>query len=191
MGTAVEIRDIKIINQCLEVQRGVVACFFPFSVWLFLCLHLLLYFSLFFPSIAHFVFCTFSGGSVGSEPRSKSGFKCSHTRGYTAGTIPPSHLALKVEDIVCVCICVWRVCVSVGAISHQFIARLFCCNLLMDHLWGVICIMQKLGVLTPLKTDSFNSPHASPLLPLSCLCCCAEGGKRGRTKTRFLSYRWS
>lgn len=32
-----EIRDIKIINQCLEVQGGVVACLFSFSLSLSLC----------------------------------------------------------------------------------------------------------------------------------------------------------
>jgi len=173
MGAAVEIRDIKIINQCLEVQRGVVACF-SLSVCLSLRLRLLLllYFSLRL-LVAHFVFCALSGGSIRSESRSqssKSGFKCSHTQAWPTGTIPPSHLTLKVEDTLC--ICVWCICLHMSsrAVSRQLIAQLSCCNLLMDHHWGVICIMQKLGVLTPLKTDSFNPLYASPLLCISCLC---------------------
>lgn len=40
----------------------------------------------------------------------------------------------------------------------------------MDHLWGVICVMQKWGVLTPLTTDGFNPLYASPLPLLSCVC---------------------
>lgn len=45
MGAAVEIRDIKIINQCLEVQGAVVTCLF--SVCLSPYVHLLLCSSLF------------------------------------------------------------------------------------------------------------------------------------------------
>lgn len=36
MGAAVEIRDIKIINQCLEVQGGVVTCLFSASLSMFI-----------------------------------------------------------------------------------------------------------------------------------------------------------
>lgn len=70
----------------------------------------------------------------GSEPTSqysKSGFKCSHTHVRPTGTIPTSHLAVKVEDTVFALRCV---CVSAAATSRQLIAQLCCCNLLMDHL---------------------------------------------------------
>lgn len=145
----------------------------------FLCLPLslslsvdpLLYFSPFL-SLTHFVVGAFTGGSKGSKPRSqstKSGFKCSHTWVCPIGTSPTSHLAAKVENIVRMHLCVWCVCLCVSAAACQFIAPVSCCNLLMDHLWGVICIMQKWGVQTPLKTDSFNPLHASPLLFFLCV----------------------
>lgn len=131
-----EIRDIKIINQCLQVQGGVVASFsflfffMPASLTMFIPGS----FSPFF-CLSHISYFALSLEAVkGSEPRSqysKSGFKCSHTRVCPTGTIPTSHLAVKVEDIVFVVRCV---CVSAAAISRQLIAQLCCCNLLMDHL---------------------------------------------------------
>lgn len=75
MGAAVEIRDIKIINQCLEVQEGVgVACLFSFSVCLSPSMFISLYFSLFL-SLTHYVFGALSGGGVGSEPQEVSAVK--------------------------------------------------------------------------------------------------------------------
>lgn len=55
MGAAVEIRDIKIINQCLEVQEGVLVLRYSF----FVCLPLYVHLSILFLSLKHFVFCAF------------------------------------------------------------------------------------------------------------------------------------
>lgn len=171
------------------MRGGVVACLFSFSVCLFLFVHTSLYFSPFL-SLIRFVFCALSGGSIGSEPRSqcsKSGFKCSHTRVCPTGTIPTSHLAVKVEEIVCMCICVRCVllCVPAAAVSHQFITRFSCCNLLMDHLWGVMCIMQNLGCADTFKNRQLQSSVCFTSAPSFLSVCWAGGGKEAEWRTDF------
>lgn len=116
------------------MQGGVVACLFSFSVCLSLSLyvHLPLYFFLF--SFSHTLSCARSlEAAWGRQPTSqssKSGFKCSHTQVRPTGTIPPSHLAVKVEGILCMRICVRRVCLCVSAVAAS--RQAYCSALLLQ-----------------------------------------------------------
>lgn len=100
MGAAVEIGDIKIINQCLEVQGGVVACLF--SVCYSLNVYLSHYFSLF--SLSHTLSFVLSLEAVkGRSPKVspvKVVLNAPTHESAPEGQPSTSHLAVKGKNIV-------------------------------------------------------------------------------------------
>lgn len=149
MGTTVEIRDIKIINQCLEMQGC--ACVGVGSSFLFLPLSVLIYFCCISPIFLLLCafFCLFSGGGERSESGGQQvGFLFFfliwlHTQPHR--DLPMVSSGSKrgeswVSPPRCAT-CLRLLCAA--AASHQLTSRLSRHNVLMDCLWGVICIMQR------------------------------------------------
>lgn len=137
MGAVVEIRDIKIINQCLEVQEGVVACLFSFSVSLSLYSSHAVFLS-FFLSHTHCLLCSLWTTLVYDQSPEVSPVKvvlnaATHKSTPRGQSHPLSGSKREGYHVyyMCVCLCL---CVSAAIISRQLIAQLPCCNLLMDHL---------------------------------------------------------
>lgn len=150
MGTTVEIRDIKIINQCLEMQGcacvgvGSSFLFLPFSVFIYFCcispIFLLLCGFFFFflrrqrtvrvwrSAGGCFLFCFFlirlHTQPHRDHPRVSSGSKSGES-----WVSPP-------RRATCLRLCTLQLypVSSLPRSRH---------NVLMDRLWGVICIMQK------------------------------------------------
>lgn len=150
MGSAVEIKDIKIINQCLGVKGGVMASL-PLPLSLSPSLS---------PSFSSVLTLCWDSQSLEVDA-----VKVVFSASCSTGTLALNFSGCKSGSNVHVYSCVMCLsfCGPPAAISCQTTAWFWRCDLLMDRLWGVTCIMQKHSVVTHLQTDNYSSLFASHL----------------------------